>query len=256
MTPRLPIFTFHAIDERRSPITIDRTRFAETIAALAGAGWRSLTLDQLLDGHARGRWPDRSLLLTFDDAFASAADVAWPVLRQHGFTAIVFVVAGFAGRLNDWPGQPAWAPRLPLLDWPALGQLAREGCAIGSHTMTHPALPALAPEARAAEIIGAKQTIEDRLGLAVESFAYPYGSSSAEIRATVAAHYKAAFGTDLRFATGTSPLHELERLDAFYVTPAIARALDRWTSRAYLEVRRRLRGIRGSGQRAAMRYNA
>ena len=255
MTPQLPVLTFHAIDARRSPITVDGSRFAETIAALADAGWRSLSLDQLLDGHANGGWPDRTLLFTFDDAFASIGEKAWPVLRRHGFTATIFVVSGWVGRTNDWPGQPAWAPRLPLLDWPARAALAREGGAVGSHTVNHPVLPRLSAAAQRDEIVRAKQTIEDRLAVPVDAFAYPYGAWTDDTRAAVAQHHRAAFGTVLRFARASTHVHALERLDAHYIPASVARTLDRWTTRAYLHGRRTLRGLR-SRQRGRTRYNA
>ena len=35
--------------------------------------------------------------LTFDDGYADFAEYALPVLRRHGFTATVFVIAGRLG---------------------------------------------------------------------------------------------------------------------------------------------------------------
>lgn len=243
---RLPILTFHAIDERPSPISISASWFADVIAGLASDGWRALSLDALIAGHAAGVWPDRSLFITFDDGFASFAERAWPVLTRHGFGAALFVVSGFVGRTNDWPGQPSWAPRLPLAGWDDLAALARAGVAIGSHSITHRALADLPPDDRRREIVDARRSLEDRLAAPVEMFAYPYGRTSREAEADVAAAYRAGFGTRLAFARRRNRLTSLDRLDGYYLSPRIARTLDTPAATAYLAVRRAGRALRGA----------
>jgi peptidoglycan/xylan/chitin deacetylase (PgdA/CDA1 family) len=52
--------------------------------------------------------------------------------------------------------------------------LHAEGIQFGSHTVTHPALRSLAPEQIDYEVGHSKETIEQRLGVAVPSFSYPY----------------------------------------------------------------------------------
>ena len=41
--------------------------------------------------------PDRSVLLTFDDAYRDFGEVAWPILRKYRLPALLFVPTGFAG---------------------------------------------------------------------------------------------------------------------------------------------------------------
>lgn len=52
---------------------------------------------------------------------------------------------------------------------------AQDGVEIGAHTMTHPDLPTLAPEAQHLEIRQSKRTLEAVLEQPVHSFSYPYG---------------------------------------------------------------------------------
>ncbi|ELZ17695.1 xylanase/chitin deacetylase [Natrinema limicola JCM 13563] len=48
--------------------------------------------------------------------------------------------------------------------------------ALGNHTSTHPNLKTVTDEnQRREEIVGGKQAIEDRFGVTVDRFAYPYG---------------------------------------------------------------------------------
>jgi peptidoglycan/xylan/chitin deacetylase (PgdA/CDA1 family) len=48
---------------------------------------------------------------------------------------------------------------------------------IGAHTLTHPALPTLAPEQQRDEIIQSRRACEDIIGLQVDTFAYPFGEA-------------------------------------------------------------------------------
>ena len=112
---RLPILTYHSLDDSSSPISVGPALFRRQMEWLRNGNWSTLGIDALLDGHERGQWPERACVLTFDDGFANFAEHALPVLREFGFIAHVFVLAGGVGGNNDWPGQPAWAPRLPLM---------------------------------------------------------------------------------------------------------------------------------------------
>jgi peptidoglycan/xylan/chitin deacetylase (PgdA/CDA1 family) len=51
-----------------------------------------------------GRFPDRALIITFDDGYADNREIAFPLLKKHGLTAVMFVTAGFMGarRLFWW----------------------------------------------------------------------------------------------------------------------------------------------------------
>ena len=54
------------------------------------------------------------------------------------------------------------------------------GVQFGSHTVTHPQLRSLEWEMIQVEVQSSKQTIEDRLGCAVQSFSYPYAFPEAD----------------------------------------------------------------------------
>lgn len=242
---RLPVLTYHSLDDSGSPISVSPGLFRWQMAHLYARRWRTLGLDELLDGRDRGGWPERTFALTFDDGFESLAEHGLPVLNAYGFSATVFVVAGWVGRTNDWPSQMSWAPRYPLLDWDCLEDLAEAGVEIGGHSVSHPHLAGLPSEAAAREVLECKSTIEDRIGRAVTAFAYPYGESSAGLRATVGSHFRAAFGTRLGFVNPTSAVCALDRIDAYYLRNSwFFKAIDAPWFRAYLTFRRGLRELR------------
>ena len=83
-------------------------------------------------------------------------------------------------RLRDELG-PVSEDERWVLDWDELRRLARDGLAIGSHTRTHPNLPALTLGALEDEISTAHADLEREVGGATPLFAYPYGH--ADLRA-------------------------------------------------------------------------
>lgn len=245
---RVPVLTYHSLDDSGSPVSIAPARFRQQMEWLRDNGWRTLTLDQFLDGHARGAWSPRSCHLTFDDGFASFADHALQVLKACGFTATVFVVAGWVGRTNDWPSQPSWAPRHALMGWRALRDIADEGMEIGGHTCSHPHLEHLDRAIAEREIIDCKRVIEDQLGQNVRVFAYPYGETSKALQDIVATHFRAGLGTRLGFVTRSSSTSTLERIDAYYLRePRLLRVIHSEWFDSYLHMRQWLRDLRQRG---------
>lgn len=224
---------------------------------LSAKGWRSLTLAQMLDGYARGTWPIRSFLLTFDDGFVNFAEYAFPVLTACGFSATVFVASDWVGRSNDWPGQPRWVPRLPLMDWSALSRIAAAGIEIGGHSLSHSHLDALPVAESEREVCECQRVIEKRIGYPVRAFAYPYGEGARDLERVVAQCYDAGFGTRLGFATPTSRRPAFERIDMFYLRdPRFFRALETGWLSSYLKVRRWLRFLRQSAYRQSKEKTA
>lgn len=246
-TGRLPVLTYHSLDDSGSVVSVSPDSFCRQMEYLSANGWRSLTLAQMLDGYARGEWPTRSFLLTFDDGFVNFAEYAFPVLTACGFSATVFVAPDWVGRSNDWPGQPRWVPRLPLMDWNALRRIAAVGIEIGGHSLSHSHLNALPVVESEREVHQCRQVIEERIGSAVRAFAYPYGEGARDLEQVVAQYYDAGFGTRLGYATATSRRHEFERIDMFYLRhPRFFRALETGWLGSYLKVRHWIRFLRQS----------
>ncbi len=70
--------------------------FKKQMAYLQDKGYHTLTLDELKRHYGKGEpLPERSVLLTFDDCFQSLKRYAYPILKQHGFHAVSFVVSGW-----------------------------------------------------------------------------------------------------------------------------------------------------------------
>ena len=214
--------------------------FRRQIETLLARGFTGVTLSHLLDGWDGLRpLPRRPMVITFDDGLASVHSLALPILSGLRVPATVFAVSGYIGRCNRWPGQSADVPRLPVLSWSALQELAAAGWEVGAHTVSHPCLDAISAEQAEREIIDSRRMLEDRLGIGVTSFAYPYGRTTDGTRQIVSAHFRAACGTRLRSARPTRDRAEVPRIDAYYFrSPALAGRIGTLSGSLYVRARR------------------
>src|SRR5262249_33601830 len=103
-------------------------------------------------------------------------EFAWPLLQRYGFGATVFVVSGSVGRWNTWD---ALGSAEPLMDWPAIRQLSRDGVEIGAHTVRHHRLTALPAVEAFSEALGSRAALEAQLDAPVVAFAFPFGDYDA-----------------------------------------------------------------------------
>ncbi|NOZ26231.1 MAG: polysaccharide deacetylase family protein, partial [Nitrospirae bacterium] len=77
------------------------------------------------------------------------------------------------------------ALRNKMLSWDEVVEMSREGITFGAHTHSHPSLSRIPAEEARMEILRSKRLMEERLGIEVKTFAYPYGSEkdiSGEVR--------------------------------------------------------------------------
>ena len=72
---------------------------------------------------------------------------------------------------------PADEVRGAMLTWDQIRSMQHGGITFGAHTMSHPAIAQLTPDAAAAEIGQSKRLIEKRLATEVNEFAYPFGKT-------------------------------------------------------------------------------
>jgi peptidoglycan/xylan/chitin deacetylase (PgdA/CDA1 family) len=236
------ILTWHSISEGPGPTRIAPALFGEQLRALADAGCAVVGLADVAAWlHGTRPLPPRAAVLTFDDGYRDFATAAFPALAARGWPSTLFVCAARVGGRSDWPGMPP-AQVEPLLDWSAVAELAAGGVEIGSHALTHLDLTRQPPPEAEREIAGSGRALEERLGRPVTAFAYPFGRSTAALRAAVAQHYAVAVGTRMRCAGRDDDPHGLPRIDMTYFRdPArLRRFLERGTS-AYFTLRRVLR---------------
>jgi peptidoglycan/xylan/chitin deacetylase (PgdA/CDA1 family) len=219
MTRAVPILMYHGLSAARTAgfhrWTVSASRFRRHLEYLAGNGYTTVTVADLasrLRGGPHGPGlSGRLVALTFDDAYADFHDVAMPLLASYGMTGTLFVPTAYAGGRSAWMDRDGEGDR-PMLSWSGLARIGAAGIEIGAHSHTHPAMDRLAGAELASQAARPKAELEDRLGLPVTSFAYPYGRYDRRVRAAVAAAgYQAACTMNSWAATASSPPFELPR---------------------------------------------
>jgi len=196
--PPVPILLYHKIGDpppraRVPGQYVSAKLFRKHLAYLAGQGYAGVSLTHLTKPE-RGL-PPKPIVITFDDGYHCLYREALPLLREHGFTATVFVVVeGIAG-VNFWETTVGDVEE-PMLTAEQIREMQAAGIEFGSHTLTHPHLSALSVEEAAREIADSKRRLEELLGRDCSAFAYPYGDWSPALRALVAeAGYRVACTT-------------------------------------------------------------
>jgi hypothetical protein len=120
----------------------------------------------------------RYVVLTFDDGYQDFYTKAFPILKRYGFTATVFLPTGFiAEETLLFKGKKC-------LRWGEVCELASSGVQFGSHTVNHSELRNLTWDKVEYEVRKSKEVLEDRVGLAMDSFSYPYAFPEEDRRFT------------------------------------------------------------------------
>jgi peptidoglycan/xylan/chitin deacetylase (PgdA/CDA1 family) len=157
--------------------------FEAQVTKLLAEGYESVTFTEAVRGSGGKR-----LAITFDDAFASVAELARPILDRLGAVATVFAVTDFAaeGRPLEWDGIEHWKggqwdAELASLSFAQLRELAADGWEIGSHTVDHPHLTACTDVELDRQLLASREACEHGIGRPCSSLAYPYGDMDARV---------------------------------------------------------------------------
>jgi len=216
----LPVLMYHHVGPLRPDIyqylTVTPSQFDRQIRWLVRHGYVGIRPSDWLRWRKEGHpLPEKSILITFDDAYEDTAKYALPILRQHGFSAVVFVVTGRVGGTNTWD-EARGCGIFQLMSAEQIRFWAEWGIEFGAHSRTHPDLTELTAAECSAEVVGSRDDLSALLGTPVNSFAYPYGKNNEAVREVVRSEFDLAFGVEEGLNYLRSDPHLLHR---FYVGP-------------------------------------
>jgi len=121
--------------------------------------------------------PDGSVLVTIDDGYYEVWSQALPILRRLGIPAVVFTTTGLiASDPCDHSKGGMASHDQRRLSWENLVALTTDGIVVGSHSWNHYSLGRLGRAEVRFEVNQSRKELENRLGLSVEVFAYPFGT--------------------------------------------------------------------------------
>jgi peptidoglycan/xylan/chitin deacetylase (PgdA/CDA1 family) len=164
-------FVYHRFGDHRYPSTnITTADFQKHLKYLKDNTFHVITLGDALDLLQNDRIiPDKTVVLTIDDGYASFYRQGMPLLRQYGFAATLFVNSGLVGSAD-------------FMSWTELRQLQREGIEIGNHSHSHAHFVDFSPAQQVVrfreDLKQSQQLFVEKLGEAPKLYSYPYGEYS------------------------------------------------------------------------------
>lgn len=207
---KIDVILYHHFTDQSDSLTVTPERFREHLDALLQHGYETITDEDLYRYKTDPDYklPKKPLFITIDDGYASNYTIAYPLLREKGLRATIYVITSYRGRT---PGI------IPHFDWEQAREMQDSGVInIESHTHNlhyyemqgEEGLPAMLYrkpgessaryEARIYDDLQTSRTlIAEHLGKAPISLSYPYGAyDEATISLAKKAGYKLLITTE------------------------------------------------------------
>lgn len=195
---------YHRVGDARYPTTnVTVEQFTEEMQWLHDQHYDVLPMPQIIQKLKKAEsLPDKTIGISFDDAFDTVYTTAWPILKKYHFPFTLFVAT-----------EPLDKKFKGMMTWAQVKNLAEQGVTIGDHTVTHGHLAEAGGEVLKQEILDAKERIYQETGQEPTLFAYPFGEYSQNFRTILSKlGFSAAF-TQITGAVNTS--------SDFYLLPRI-----------------------------------
>ena len=182
---KIPVLLYHRIVKRndiigRHKIYVYEDKFYRQMKLLKEAGFTSITFEDIYHNKVTG---DKNVIITFDDGYEDNYRTAFPILKEFGFRAVIFLVTGM--QRNEW-GIREGEPAIAMMNQEMLQEMQDYGIELGGHTMNHNDLTKPEQTVARNEIAGCKSDLEKRFNKTVISFSYPFGAINQDIKKRVA----------------------------------------------------------------------
>lgn len=177
---RLPVLMYHnindAYDSRNTNVEMSASDFKNQMSALKENGYTTIFFDDYIEYvNGKAELPEKPILVTFDDGYLNNYTVAYPILKEMGMKATIFVVTGRMGVDG--------VVTYPHFTWEQAKVMYDSGVIdIQSHTHFHSELVNLTKNDLVLELRKSKFLIEKNLGKKVNVLAFPYGFSNEMVR--------------------------------------------------------------------------
>jgi peptidoglycan/xylan/chitin deacetylase (PgdA/CDA1 family) len=171
----IPILLYHRVVRQGDRFSVEPEVFDEQLAAVRDSGREPLTVPALAAGlTGSAPLPPRPVAVTFDDGTSDFYDTVLPRLSRAALPATLYVTTGQLGQQG-------------MLTWDDVAAVADTAVEVGAHSRTHPHLDVVSRERAQREVGRSRRDVEQRLGRACRSFAYPHGSYDRAVRRMVSA---------------------------------------------------------------------
>jgi peptidoglycan/xylan/chitin deacetylase (PgdA/CDA1 family) len=188
----VPVLTYHKFSKHKADrMTVMEKTFEKQMKYLRDKGYRVITLDEFFEFlDLKRQIPKNSVVITIDDGWRSAYDIAFPILKKYGYPATLFVYTDLINGSRT------------TLDWDLLKEMSKGGIEIQCHTRSHRNLIKKYSkesfrdyfDAIKKELTESARIIKKNLNKDVKYLGYPYGDTSHLVIALLKKlGYRAAF---------------------------------------------------------------
>ena len=200
----------HVSDTTPGATSVTPERFREHMDYLAEWDFEVVPLEALVKLLREGQdLPDKTVAITFDDAYESVYHTAFPLLKKRDWPFTVFVNTA-----------PLDANKGGFVNWAQVREMAEAGASIANHSTEHNHFQRLKPgESREqwrarirAEVMAAEQRIQEETGQSHRILAYPYGEYDHRVTALLEELDFAALGQQ---SGALGSLNDLQTLPRF-----------------------------------------
>jgi peptidoglycan/xylan/chitin deacetylase (PgdA/CDA1 family) len=170
----IPVLMYHRVlPGVRDGLTVTPEDLREHLQYMIANGYQALSMPRFIKltkgGAAR---PDKAFLLTFDDGYADNLAHAYPILKELGLHATVFVI----GDTLDGTSTENPDPGYRKMTLEELKQIDPSLVQIGMHGYHHESFGSLDEEGLESAIVSMKEAFRKSGLTYCNAFAYPYGS--------------------------------------------------------------------------------
>lgn len=197
----LPVLAYHKIDLPTPDVKIrgaytSPQRFRKQMSYLKRRGFVFYTAGKLIKHYREnGTFPEKGIAVTFDDGWKDNYVHAFPVMRELGIKATIFLVPSVIGQTSDVIVADGEDAR-EHMSRENIIEMSRHGIEFGSHSLNHVHLHKASAEEVEREVTESKSQIENLTQTSCEVFAYPAGFFNDIAKEKVEnAGYIAAFST-------------------------------------------------------------
>jgi len=205
----VPIISYHRFGDDQSKITVSESNFRQQMQFLKDNNFSVIPLRDIYDFLENDiPLPNKTVVITINEGYQSAYEIAYPVLRSFNFPATLFLHTDFVGSRD-------------AISWKQAKTMYQSGLIdIQPHTKTHANITPKKPHESLAEYqkrlvdeikVPAEQ-IQKQLNSEIHTFAYAYGISNATLTALLKQrNYKLAVTMQAGLNTAFSPPYMLHR---------------------------------------------
>ncbi|WP_294703413.1 polysaccharide deacetylase family protein [uncultured Fusobacterium sp.] len=219
----IPVIMYHRVIRDKSEggvhgIYVTESQFEKHLKYLKQKGFETITFKDLLNNKYKDRFNrgKKQIILTFDDGYTDNYNYAFPLLKKYGFKCVIYLLSHL--NYNKWDVEVKENPehKFELMDMSMIKEMEEYGIEFGGHTKTHPKLATLPIEIAQEEILTSKKVLEEKLGHALISFAYPYGNLNEDVKKIVKnSGYNFAVATDSGDISFSEDLFQIRRIGIF-----------------------------------------